>query len=297
MHFGRIETDLSNVDYSLPADSAMTISTLQGSQPSSGFQAYIGAPKWGYKNWIGTIFPKGTKDADFLGKYARHFNSIEFNATFYQIHSPERIFAWKQMVEEVPYFKFCPKFPQSISHIRRFRNVEEQTNEFYTSISVLGTHLGPLFLQLPDNFSSKFLSELKTYLITLPAEVPVFVEVRHKNWFIDNGERDNLFNCLRELNMGTVISDTAGRRDCLHMTLPIPHAFIRFVDSGDEPTDLLRLEGWIKRLKEWKQQGLQSLYFFIHAGDAPSLSLYDYFITKLNQELQLNIQLPGETPH
>jgi hypothetical protein len=55
------------------------------------------------------------------------------------------------------------------------------------------------------------------------------------------------------------------------------------------------LEDWIKRLKEWKEKGLQSFYFFIHAGDAPSLSLFNYFIPKLNQELNLNIRVPGQT--
>lgn len=294
MHFGRNETDLSNFDYHLPVDALKTKSILRGCQPANEFQAYIGAPKWGYKSWIGKLFPKGTKEVTFLGKYASHFNSVEFNATFYQIHSPERIFAWKQLVQDVPNFKFCPKFPQTISHIRRLRNVEIQTNEFYTSISVLGAHLGPLFLQLPDNFSPKGLHDLKAYLMTLPTEVPVFVEARHKNWFADKAERDDLFNCLRELNIGAVISDTSGRRDCLHMELTIPHAFIRFVDCGNEQTDMLRLGEWVKRLKEWKEHGLQSLYFFIHAGDAPSLSLYDYFIAKLNQELELNIQIPGE---
>lgn len=296
MHFGRNEPDLSNVDYHLPADSAMTKSTLQSFQPASEFKAYVGAPKWGYKNWIGKIYPKGTKDASFLGIYADHFNTVEFSSTFYQPQSPERLYAWKQMVKEVPDFKFCPKFPQSVSHIRRFRNVEEQTNEFYTSISVLGIHLGPLFLQLPDNFSPKGLSDLKAYLITLPTDVPLFVEVRNKNWFADNGERENLFNCLRQLKIGAVISDTAGRRDCLHMALTTPHAFIRFVNCGDEPTDLLRLEEWVGRLKEWKQQGLQSLYFFIHAGDTPSLPLYEHFVTKLNQELTLKVPLPGQNP-
>ena len=93
--------------------------------------------------------------------------------------------------------------------------------------------------------------------------------------------------------MGAVISDTIGRRDCVHMELTIPHAFIRFVDSGDEQTDLQRLDEWAKRLKSWKQQGLQSLYFFIHAGDAPALTLFKYFIPKLNRELGVDIKIPG----
>jgi len=93
--------------------------------------------------------------------------------------------------------------------------------------------------------------------------------------------------------MGAVISDSIGRRDCVHMELTIPHAFIRFVNSGDEQNDLQRLDEWAISLKAWKQQGLQSLYFFIHAGDAPALTLFEYLIPKLNQELDLAIKVPG----
>jgi uncharacterized protein YecE (DUF72 family) len=293
MHFGRNDIDFSNFDYHLPADKEVTLATIGSVQPTAQFEAFVGAPKWGYKNWLAKLYPKGTKDADFLGFYAQYFNCVEFSSTFYQPQPPERIAAWKQMVQDVPDFKFCPKFPQSITHMRRFRNVEAQTDQFYTSISVLGKNLGPLFLQLADNFTPNTFADLKAYLPTLPADVPVFVEARNKNWFAADEHRNKMFNLLRELKMGAVISDTVGRRDCLHMELTIPHAFIRFVNCGDEQTDFLRLAEWIKRLKAWKEQGLQSFYFFIHAGDAPTLTLFEFFIPKLNQELNLALKIPG----
>jgi uncharacterized protein YecE (DUF72 family) len=295
MHFGRNEIDFSNFDYHLPSDKEATSATLGRVQPAAKFDGFVGAPKWGYKNWLGKLYPKGTKDADFLSFYAWQFNCVEFSSTFYQPLPPERMAALKQMVQDAPDFKFCPKFPQSITHIRRFRNVEAQTDEFYINISVLGKNLGPLFLQLADNFTPNTFADLKAYLPTLPTDVPVFLEVRNKNWFAADEHRNKMFNLLRELNMGAVISDTVGRRDCLHMELTIPHAFIRFVNCENEEIDFLRLEDWIKRLKEWKEKGLQSFYFFIHAGDAPSLSLFNYFIPKLNQELNLNIRVPGQT--
>jgi uncharacterized protein YecE (DUF72 family) len=295
MHFGRNEIDITNFDHHLPADSVRTLRVFENAEPVGDFEAFVGAPKWGYKNWIGSLYPKGTKDADFLRNYARYFNTVELGATFYQPQPRERIAAWKEMVQDIPDFKFCPKFPQSITHIRRFRNVEEQTNEFYTNISVFGKHLGPLFLQLADNFSPKSFPELRSYLSSLPSDAPLYIEVRNKSWFAAEEHRNSLFNLLSDLNIGAVVSDTAGRRDCLHMELTIPHAFIRFVNCGDERTDLLRLDEWVKRLKAWKQTGLKSLYFFIHAGDAPSLSLYDYFIDSLNRELGLKIQTPGQS--
>ncbi|QEM03706.1 DUF72 domain-containing protein [Mucilaginibacter rubeus] len=294
MNFGKENIDISSFDYHLPADTNLTTATLASAEKASPFIAHIGAPKWGYKNWSGVIYPHYTKDKDFLQYYARHFNAIELNATFYQTPPPERMAAWKELIRDGADFKFCPKFPQSISHIRRFKNVEQQTDEFYMSIAVLREYLGPVFLQLADNATPKTFPDLKAYLVTLPTDVQLFVEVRNKNWF-DELHRNDLFSFLKESKLGAVITDTLSRRDCLHMELPTPHAFIRFVACDDDRIDYLRLEEWAKRLKIWKEKGLQSLYFFIHAGDAPSLSLYQFFITTLNKELGLNIYIPGNT--
>ena len=131
-----------------------------------------------------------------------------------------------------PNFKFCPKFSQSISHIRRLKNAEEITTQFYNGILAFGDKLGPLFLQLSDNFTPKSYPELKAYLEHLPTDVPVFVEVRHKEWFNTAGTDKDIFKLLRDLNIGSVITDATGRRDCVHMNLTTPHAFIRFVGNG-----------------------------------------------------------------
>ncbi len=46
-----------------------------------------------------------------------------------------------------------------------------------------------------------------------------------------------LYNNLRNLGMGLIITDTAGRRDVVHMHLPVPRALIRFVGNSLHPTD------------------------------------------------------------
>jgi len=98
MHFGRNETGLTNFDYHLPADPELTTATLQSVQPAAQVEAFVGARKWGYKNWLGKLYPGETKDADFLSIYAAHFNTVELSTTFYQPQPPERMYARKQMV-------------------------------------------------------------------------------------------------------------------------------------------------------------------------------------------------------
>jgi len=156
-----------------------------------------------------------------------------------------------------------------------------------------GDQLGPLFLQVGDNFTPKSLPELTAYLEHLPADVPVFVEVRHKDWFAVKEHRDNLFNMLHRLNIGAVITDASGRRDCVHMELPTPHAFIRFVGNSLDKTDYKRVDDWVARIKQWKSEGLQSVWFFMHQHDERySPELCDYVVDELNKALGLKLRRP-----
>jgi uncharacterized protein YecE (DUF72 family) len=294
MEFGRVTPgELMEVDFTLPPDPELTIKTLASAKNARPLQVHVGCAKWGRKEWLGKIYPPKTKDANFLDEYVKHFDSIELNATFYNVYPPETIAKWKQKANVNPGFKFCPKFSQSISHIRRLKNAEEITTKYYEGIMAFGDKLGPLFLQVADNFTPKSLPELKAYLQRLPKDVPVFLELRHKEWFADAANRSTVFNLLHELQIGAVITDASGRRDVVHMELPTPHAFIRFVGNSLHPTDYARCDEWIDRIVKWQQMGLQSVWFFMHQHDERySPELADYVLEQLNKKLGLSLLRP-----
>ncbi len=72
-----------------------------------------------------------------------------------------------------------------------------------------GDNLGPLFLQVGDNFTPKSLPDLRAYLEKLPKDVPVFLELRHKEWFAVPEHRNAIFNLLHQLKIGAVITDAS----------------------------------------------------------------------------------------
>ncbi len=294
MEFGRVTTDeLLGVDFTLPPDSELTIKTLAASKNDQPLQVHVGCAKWGRKEWLGKIYPPKTKDANFLDEYVRHFDCIELNATFYNIYPPETIAKWKEKANVNPAFKFCPKFAQNISHIRRLKNADDITTKYYEGIMAFGDKLGPLFLQLGDNYTPKSLPDLKAYLENLPKDIPVFLELRHKEWFANPEIRNQVFNMQHDLNIGSVITDASGRRDVVHMELPTPHAFIRFVGNSLHPTDYLRVDDWVERITQWQQMGLQSVWFFMHQHDERySPELADYVVEKLNDRLGLSLLRP-----
>jgi len=294
MEFGRVKPEeLFEVDFTLPPDPELTVATLRAAKNDKPLEVHVGCAKWGRKEWLGKIYPLKTKEANFLDEYVKHFDSIELNATFYNTYGPDTIGKWKEKAAANPNFKFCPKFPQTITHFRRLKNVEDVTTAYYEGVLAFGENLGPLFLQVGDNFTPKSLPDLTAYLEQLPTDVPVFLEVRHKEWFADAAVKEALFNMLHRLKIGAVITDASGRRDVVHMELPTPHTFIRFVGNSLHPTDYTRIDEWVARIKQWRELGLQSVWFFMHQHDERySPELADYVVEKINKELGLNLMRP-----
>jgi len=241
---------------------------------------------------VGKIYPYKTREKDFLKHYVEHYNSIELNITHYKIYGEKGVRNWAEKAKGKD-FKFCPKMFQGITHKGKLNTKRFLTNEFFRGMVGFGEHLGPIFVQFSETFSPKRKLELFTYLETFPANLPYFLEVRHPAWFEKENEKEELFKFLSDHNMGAVITDTAGRRDCAHMRLTIPKAFIRFVGNSLHPTDYTRIDAWVGRIKHWLDHGLPEIYFFMHMHDeATSPELTVYLIDKLNAVCGLNLKKP-----
>ena len=283
MEFGKIESkELSDVDFILPPDHRETTRLLSAQPPGSKPRIFVGCAKWGRKDWIGKIYPSGTKEADFLPLYAKNFNSIELNASFYKIPSFKQAQEWKSKVGKN--FLFIPKISNSISHIHRLKNTEERMQWFLKGIAGFEENLGPLFLMLHPNMGPKSLDTIEAFLQAIPKDLKVFVEMRHADWFASPETSDALFNMLERNAAGAVITDVAGRRDCVHMRLTTPEAFIRFVGNDLHPTDYTRVDEWIQRIKSWLNAGLSRVYFFMHENtEVYSPVLAKYAVEQFNK--------------
>jgi uncharacterized protein YecE (DUF72 family) len=292
MEFGRVdEKELEHIDFSLPAEPVFNKKILKG-KPAEKPKVYLGCAKWGRTEWVGKIYPPKTKEKDFLQHYVQHYNSIELNATHYKIYGEPGIRKWAEKVNGKD-FLFCPKMYQGVTHRGKLNGKNPIINEFFRGIVAFEKHLGPIFVQVSDTFAPKRKQELFDFLASLPNDLQFFLEVRHPDWFGKQKDREDMFAFLRDNNMGGVITDTAGRRDCAHMHLAIPKTFIRYVGNSLHSTDYTRTDAWVKRMKYWLDHGLQELYFFMHMHDeATSPELTVYLIDKMNKECGLNLIKP-----
>lgn len=285
MKFGQV-ADPSQIDFTLPKDHPQTKFILNQNKKSLE-NISIGCAKWNKTDLKG-FYPKGTKDE--LTYYATQFNSIELNATFYGMPTAEQVQTWKEKTPKD--FKFFPKITNTVSHFRRLLNVTDVVTQFASAVLNFDEKLGMVFLQLHDNFKPKDYERLEKFVQDWPKEVPLAIELRNTEWF--TGEE--VFNTVCELfemnNITNIIVDTAGRRDMLHMRLTTSDAFIRYVGANAE-SDYARLDDWLERIKVWKKEGLQNLYFFVHQNiEKASPLLSAHFIQKINEEWKTNIHIP-----
>ncbi len=286
MKFGKVD-DPGNVDFSLPPTHEQTKKVLSSFEDSKFGDVRIGCAKWNRTD-LKNFYPRGTKDE--LEYYSTQFNSIELNASFYRMFPEEQFAKWESKASED--FKFFPKVPQIISHRKRLNDTEVLTDDFVTNILPLKEKLGMSFLQLREDFGPKNIERVEAFFKHWPKEIPLSAEFRHEDWYKDEKAANELNELMMKYNITHIITDSAGRRDLLHMRLTSGAAFIRY-NGANHKSDYTRLDDWLDRIEEWYKMGLKNIYFFVHQNvEEASPLLSAYFIEKFNKRFKTDIKIP-----
>lgn len=263
---------------------------------------HLGCPVWGHRAWVGELFTRDAEPADFLRQYASVFNTVEGNTTFYGLPRPSTVARWR---EEAPRgFRFCFKFPRTVSHEGRLDAKTGEALSFLTLLSSLEDRLGPFMLQLPPSFGPESLPALERFLDRLPSDFDYAVELRHATFFAGGSDEARLDAMLRPREIDRVIFDARGlnrsdpkdpavleaqRRKPNHpvrRTVTGRHPMVRYVAHAEIEPNRWLLMGWAAQLAEWIEAGL-SPYIFVHAPDefhAPALAriLHERLATRLD---------------
>lgn len=291
MEFGKVPTNLlGKIDLRLAPPDPRTDERLKAKGRSPRPRVGVGCPLWGVKDWVGMIYPRGTKPADYLYHYSRQVTSIELNTTHYRVPDPATVVAWRDQTPDD--FRFCPKWPQEISHRWPLGINRERVRAFVSNMMLLESRLGLTFLQLPPTFSPRDVPELERFLKSLPKGFPVAVEVRHHGFFENQKLVPAYYDLLARLGAHVVITDVAGRRDVLHTSLTSTRCLVRFIGNDAPEFDHPRIDAWVNRINDWLTLGLEQIEFFAHQPrDAAMPDLVKYVVTRLNQKCGLSLRL------
>lgn len=290
MEFGKVTLqELESTDFTLPPDHPDTKKILK--KHKKKLEVYVGCAKWGRPDWIGKIYPRGSKPGDFFKLYAQQFNSIELNSVFYQTPKPATVEEWYKNSPKG--FLFVPKFPQAITHLKRMKEVKPLVDQFLLIMSGLKEKMGPVFIMPEPRMGIKQFNTIVNFIKNdVPSDIEKFLELRHDEW-TEKENADKIFTVMKETGTGSIITDTAGRRDMVHMRLSTPSAFIRFVGNSLHPTDYVRIDEWVQRIKQWQEQGLKRLFFFMHQHEELySPELIKYLIDELNKHCDMDLKAP-----
>jgi len=223
---------------------------------------HVGTSGYSFKDWIGTVYPRGTASGDMLSFYARHFDTVEVNSTYYRVPAASM---FERMLKKVPPdFTFVVKLPKEMTHEReKFTSVIAPFRAGIAPLVSTG-QLGGLLAQFPYSFKAG--SDGLDHLRQLAAAVggwgiPVNVEFRHTGWY-----NNAVYAALADLSLGFVnvdlpslsglpgasnvtTTDVAyyrfhGRNAKLWWHHPTPSHRYDYLYSEDE------LEGWVRRIEE-----------------------------------------------
>ena len=224
---------------------------------------YVGTSGYGYREWKGTFYPEGISAREMLPFYARHFNAVEINNTFYRMPNRALLGGWADQVPDG--FVFTLKAPQVITHIKRLKNAEQETEHLITTAGVLGKKLGPLLFQLPPTLA-RDIGRLEAFLSLLSATMAAF-EFRHPSWFTTE-----VFDLLRERRGALCASDRepAPPPDVVSTA---PWGYLRLRRSGYSGADLA---SWHRKVAG---QGWEAAYvFFKHEEKAEGPAMAKRFL-------------------
>ena len=181
----------------------------------------VGCAGWSIAARDAARFPgEGTH----LQRYARVFDAVEINSSFYRPHRPETYARWADAVPQ--HFRFAVKMPKTISHGKRLCDCDAELRAFLDEVGRLGSKLGALLLQLPPSlrFDPRAALPFFDRLRELHAG-PVACEPRHPTWFAAE-----VGAALRRRGVSRAAADPAR----------VPRAA---VPGGDHRVEYLRLHG------------------------------------------------------
>jgi uncharacterized protein YecE (DUF72 family) len=205
--------------------------------------AYVGCSGWFYWKWRGQFYPADLATSEWFGHYAKRFDTVEINASFYSWPTVANVKAWRRQAGRRK-FVYTVKVCELITHIKKFKGTKTLIKDFGTIADILGDRMGCFLFQLPPSYSYT-----KTRLSSILGQIDPMrrnvVEFRHASWW-----NDTVYAAFRQA--GAIFCSCSGPKlpdelirtaDDIYLRLHGPERWYRHNYSKDE------LAKWADRIK------------------------------------------------
>lgn len=142
----------------------------------------IGTSGFHYAHWKGDFYPDDLPVQDWFGWYARYFDTVEINNTFYRLPERNVFEQWRDQAPEG--FCYALKFSRYGSHVKRLKDFEP-IERFIDRAQPLEKLAGPILVQLPPNWHVN-VERLESFLAALPDRYRWTFEFRHPSWLCED---------------------------------------------------------------------------------------------------------------
>jgi len=266
---------------------------------------YIGTSGFSYDDWKGHFYPSSIQKRDMLPHYARSFDCVEINSTYYAIPGAA---TFSSLVQKTPDdFQFVVKAHKDMTHVDEPQ--AETFNAFLGAIQPLreSGKLGCVLAQFPWGFkanpaAAQRLRDLKDRM----GDVPTVLEFRNSGWV-----NHAVFKLLGELDFGFCSVDEPDLKGLMPRVAAATSSigYVRFHgrnskkwwkhDQAYERYDYLysedELEEWVPKVKDLDNQTEKTYLFFNNHYQGKSAQNARMFAKMLGMQLGFE-DLPASGP-
>jgi uncharacterized protein YecE (DUF72 family) len=211
----------------------------------------VGTSGYQYDHWKGIFYPADLPKSRWFEHYARVFDTLEINNTFYRLPEPHVFDAWRQQAP--PGFRYAVKFSRYGSHLKRLKDPERSVGRFWAAARRLRRTLGPVLVQLPPRWPADP-DRLAAFLAALPRGQRWAFEFRDPRWLVPA-----VFELLRRRRAAL----------CIHDKLEHPPevtadwVYVRF-HGGEEDGSYsgAQLSAWSRRIADWLRRDYAVFAYF-----------------------------------
>jgi uncharacterized protein YecE (DUF72 family) len=227
-------------------------------------KVHIGCSGWNYAHWRGRFYPKGLAPSNWFEFYARLFETVEINNTFYRLPDARIFKAWRKQAPEG--FLYAVKASRFLTHQKKLKDVKVPLKKFLDRAKYLDEHLGPILYQLPSRWRLNK-DRLESFIDLLPDTLIHVIEFRDQSWMVEE-----VFQLLEGRGVSFCTHDFSGLDVPRRTTGPV--SYVRFHGTGtkyrggySEPM----LRSWWNWMKNQIRNGSDLYVYFNNDAEAHSI--------------------------